>query len=90
VFAFLARLLVFIIAVSVIRSAVEYVKRLWQGTQQARPVARAPTNSNSASTLLLQDPVCGTYVAADTSMKKIVAGTVYHFCSAECRNKFRS
>lgn len=48
------------------------------------------TSSSPAggATLLQQDPICGTYVAADSSLKKIVAGHVYHFCSAECRNKF--
>jgi YHS domain-containing protein len=80
------------IAVSVIRAVVDYVKRLWQGTtQQSRPFPRVRPNTpvgDTPGTTLQQDPVCGTYVAADTSLKKIVAGTVYYFCSAECRNKF--
>jgi YHS domain-containing protein len=51
-----------------------------------------PTTGSSApqATTLQQDPVCGTYVSADTSLKKIVSGHVYHFCSAECRAKFQS
>lgn len=86
--AFLARLIVFFIAVSVIRSVVDYAKRFWQGTQPTPPVQRSSPQASSTSTTLQQDPVCGTYVAADTSLKKIVSGTVYHFCSAECRSKF--
>jgi YHS domain-containing protein len=90
VFAFLARLIAFMIAVSVIRAVVDYFKRFWQGTQSSRPVQRAATNAPPTSTVLQQDPVCGTYVAIDTSLKRIVSGRVYHFCSAECRDKFIS
>jgi uncharacterized protein len=95
VFVFLARVIAFLIAVSVIRSVVDYVKRLWQGTtQQSRPFPRVrpntPVGDTPSATLLQQDPVCGTYVAVDTSLKKIVAGRVYYFCSDECRNKFHA
>jgi YHS domain-containing protein len=38
--------------------------------------------------MLQQDPVCGTYVAVDSSLKKIVGGRVIHFCSAECRDRY--
>jgi YHS domain-containing protein len=92
VLGFLARVIAFAIAVSLIRSVVEFIKRLWQGNQQSRPVYRAQPTSPSATsdgpTVLQQDPVCGTYVAANTSLKKIVSGHVYHFCSADCRNRF--
>ena len=40
--------------------------------------------------MLQQDPVCGTYVAIDSSLKKISDGRVMHFCSAECRDKYRA
>lgn len=40
--------------------------------------------------MLQQDPVCGTYVAIDTSLKKVVQGQVLHFCSAECRDKYQA
>jgi YHS domain-containing protein len=82
------------IAVSVIRAVVDYIRRLWQGTPQYRPPVRtqpqSPAGNPPGATLLQQDPICGTYVAADTSLKKIVSGHVYHFCSAECRNRFTS
>ncbi len=38
---------------------------------------------------LKRDPVCGTYVSADTAITRTVKGEVVHFCSAECRDKFR-
>jgi YHS domain-containing protein len=95
VLGFLARVIAFAIAVSVIRSVAEYIKRLWQGTPQfQRAVHRAqptsPAGTSDGPTVLQQDPVCGTYVAANTSLKKIVSGHVYHFCSADCRNRFSS
>jgi len=37
---------------------------------------------------LKKDPVCGTFVAATTSIKKTVRGEVYHFCSDSCRDRF--
>jgi YHS domain-containing protein len=37
---------------------------------------------------LKKDPVCGTYVPAQTSVKLNVKGEVYHFCSEDCMNKF--
>ncbi len=37
---------------------------------------------------LKRDPVCGTYVAAASSVKKTVRGEVVHFCSEACRDKF--
>jgi YHS domain-containing protein len=89
-FVFLARLLIFLIAISVIRSAVGFVQRLWHDMQQQpRSVPRpaSPVNSGTA-TMLQQDPVCGTYVAVDNSLKRIVGGRVIHFCSAECRDRY--
>jgi YHS domain-containing protein len=37
---------------------------------------------------LKKDPVCGTYIAAASSLKETVAGQTVHFCSAECRDKY--
>ncbi len=37
---------------------------------------------------LKKDPVCGTYIAAATSIKEKVGGQTLHFCSPECRDKY--
>jgi len=89
-FLFLARLILFLIAISVIRSAVSYVQRLWQGTQQPPRSVRGANESSrgSSATVLQQDPVCGTYIGVDSSLKRIVGGRVIHFCSAECRDRY--
>jgi len=38
---------------------------------------------------LKKDPVCGTYVPAATSLTRTINGSVVHFCSPECRDKYR-
>jgi YHS domain-containing protein len=87
-FSFFARLILFLIAISAIKSLVNYGRRLWNGIQSGRPVVRSSRTGPAPSTVLQMDPVCGTYVAVDSSFKKIAAGKVYHFCSVECRNRF--
>jgi YHS domain-containing protein len=93
-FSFLARLILFAIAISVIRSVVSFVQRAFSGSRSASqppPVVRGPGGSpGTATTMLQQDPVCGTYVAVDSSLKRVVNGRVLHFCSAECRDKYSS
>ena len=39
---------------------------------------------------LKKDPVCGTYVSADTSVTKRIDGRTVHFCSPACRDKYRA
>ena len=85
-FYFLARLILFAIAISVIRSVVSFVQRAFSGSRTQPPVTRG--SSGTATTMLQQDPVCGTYVAVDSSLKRVVNGRVLHFCSAECRDKY--
>ena len=103
-FAFLERLLFFFFVVTAIRSVVMAVRRAFRGvgrggreTQERNAQPRgAPTQNpggpsaadSSPSTILHQDPVCGTYVAAGGSLRKIVRGKVWHFCSDECRDRY--
>lgn len=39
---------------------------------------------------LRRDPVCGTYVSPEISFTLEQSGQVHHFCSAECRERFKS
>jgi YHS domain-containing protein len=39
---------------------------------------------------LKKDPVCGTYVSTASSLTRTVNGQVLHFCSEECRHKYRA
>lgn len=52
------------------------------------PPPPAPKPEMPVSGELKKDPACGTYISAATSIKRTVDGETYHFCSAECRDKF--
>jgi len=88
-FAFLARLILFTIAISAVRWVVRFVQRAWMGIQAPRTMNTAD-RPHAAPTLLQQDPVCGTWVPIDSSLKTIVRGKVLHFCSPECRDRYRA
>jgi YHS domain-containing protein len=94
----LVELILFTIAISVIRSVIAFVQRAFTGGRQPSKTVRGPaagtsgqgTPSGQGTTMLQQDPVCGTYVAVDSSLKRVVNGRVLHFCSPECRDKYSS
>ena len=95
-FAFIFRIFLLVIAASVIRSVVGSVLRAFKGATGVSPAQNATrpaadplaSPGPDGSTLLHQDPVCGTYVAAGSSLRKICQGKVYHFCSDECRDRY--
>ena len=39
---------------------------------------------------LYRDPWCGTHVSAEISHSMEQAGQILHFCSAECRDRYRA
>jgi YHS domain-containing protein len=93
-FALIERLILFFVVISAIRSVLQFVYRMWAGVQARSPLragagAAKTGSAGPEATLLHQDPVCGTYVAIDTSLKQIIGGKVVHFCSAECRDRYR-
>jgi YHS domain-containing protein len=53
----------------------------------ARPGPRMP--SPPVPEALKKDPVCGTFVAPSTALRKTVKGETYYFCSQECQSKFK-
>jgi YHS domain-containing protein len=90
-FALIERLIFLLFLVSVVRSALQFVLRIWRGSHAPTASAASPSSprqNTPASSVLHQDPVCGTYVAADSSLKRIIGGKVFHFCSAECRDRY--
>lgn len=88
--SFLARLILFAIAISVIRSVINFVQRAFTSGRTSTTVRGPGGTPGTAATMLQQDPVCGTYVAVDSSLKRVVNGRVLHFCSPECRDKYSS
>jgi YHS domain-containing protein len=83
-------LLLTVVAISVLKSIVGI---LLKGVAQAMkasssaPGAR-PSNQVPLTGELKKDPVCGTYIAAATSVKEKVGGQTFHFCSQNCRDKY--
>jgi YHS domain-containing protein len=61
--------------------------------QWSAPDAREMTHGQEPGKIppampLYRDPVCGTYVSPEISLKLEKSGHITHFCSAECRERF--
>ena len=54
---------------------------------QPQPAAPPPVFAGGE---LKKDLVCGTYVSAGASVTRTVNGELLHFCSNECRDKYRA
>jgi YHS domain-containing protein len=82
---FLIPLLVFLFLSRLLRSIVaafrNSARRPPPGPQ--RPIA-------PAGGTLVKDPVCGTYVSAESSIAQMIQGQLVHFCSQECSDKYRA
>jgi len=79
-----------VIAITFIRSVIGVLARgfsLLVNPQQSPQ--RGPTSANVPLTgELKRDPVCGTFVSTNTSVKHGAGADAVHFCSAACRDKF--
>ena len=78
-------LLVFALLRSIFRSLFQ------TGRDVTRPAPEAPSARPTVVVggELKKDPVCGTYVSTGASVTRTVGGEVLHFCSKECRDKYR-
>jgi uncharacterized protein len=89
-FRLLLRFLVLLVVIAILRYVVAIVGRTI--SQAIHPNASASGNQAAGSRQggeLKQDPVCGTFVPATTSVKKSVNGELVHFCSIACRDKYK-
>jgi len=80
--------LIIVIAVAVfVRQVVAMIMRTFSQMtsegQDGKPAHRQPMDGE-----LKKDPVCGTFVAVASSIKRNVDGQVIHFCSTACRDKY--
>ena len=71
---------------SVIGILKDFANRASAPTSTSRPGPRPPVAPSGGE--LKKDPVCGTFIAESTALRKTVGGQVYYFCSPECRDKF--
>jgi YHS domain-containing protein len=84
-------LLLTVVVISVLKSIVGiFLKGFAQAMKASSNAPGGPRQSNQVPLTgeLKKDPVCGTYIAAASSIKETVAGQTIHFCSAQCRDKY--
>lgn len=80
-------LLLAVVVISLVRGVIGIIGKLFGdfvNPPQAARRRQVPTGGE-----LKRDPVCGTFISKETAVQKKVGGTVYFFCSAECRDKFK-
>ena len=78
-----------VLLISVLRSVIGIILRGFAELLHPSPSAAARPSSQPSGGELKKDPVCGTFIAAATSIQKKVGGQTYYFCSPECRDKFK-
>lgn len=61
--------------------------RQWSASDAQTTQGQEPGKSSPAMRLY-RDPVCGTYVSPEISLKLEKSGHITHFCSAECRDRY--
>jgi YHS domain-containing protein len=90
-FRFIFYLITTIILISVVRMVAGVLLK-GVGTFFGNSDSSHPGTANSVPLggELKKDPVCGTFVSTATSIKKTVDGSVVHFCSVDCRDKFHA
>ncbi len=87
--AFLARIVRFLLWLIFLSWATWLARKLFVALWKA-PARRVSYPAPPASKPLYRDPWCGTHVSAEISYTLEQAGQVLHFCSAECRDRYRA
>src|SRR5262245_9534897 len=86
--AFLARIVRFVLWLLVISWATWLLRKIFHGL--LGPTVRRVPTPPPAPKPLYRDPWCGTHVSDEISHPLEHAGQVLHFCSAECRDRYRA
>ena len=63
---------------------------LWLIRGLLRTISRSANKPHEVRKKLRKDPVCGTYVAEDISLKTRIGQEVFHFCSSHCQQEYLS
>ena len=63
---------------------------LFAGTSGAQWPGREPPTAPQTGKPLHRDPICGMHVPEEISVTLELGGQVHHFCSPECRERFRN
>src|SRR5579884_1259655 len=86
-------LLIVIFLISIVRAFVGIIMKglsdmTGSSRQQSTPNRSGEPARVPLSGELKKDPVCGTYTSMATSVKQVVGGQTFYFCSAQCRDKY--
>ena len=81
---FILPLLVFLFLRSLLKGLFGSVRRAG-----APPASQPQQPTVISGGELKKDPVCGTYVSAALAVTRTVNGEVVHFCSKDCRDRYR-
>jgi YHS domain-containing protein len=73
----------------VVRAVLRNVFSTFRGPTRPPAPARQQPPQVQVGGELIKDPVCGTYVSTTSSVTRNVDGQVLHFCSKECRDRYR-
>jgi YHS domain-containing protein len=68
------------------------VRSIFQGVKATATPQTTPRQSPHVQVggELKKDPVCGIYVSTAVALTKTIDGQLVHFCSKECRDKYRA
>ena len=66
------------------------LKRLLERTIERMEPPPGPQYSGPRRGVMKRDPVCGTYVDVELSVKESLGGETLHFCSERCRDAHRT
>jgi YHS domain-containing protein len=88
-FRAILELIAVVLIITVLRSVIGIISKFFSTVADPRAAApgRPPTVSTGGE--LKKDPVCGTFIASASALKKTVGGETYYFCSPDCRDKFK-
>jgi YHS domain-containing protein len=88
IFYLLLTIVVITVLKSIIGIVLKGVAEAMKPGSTAPGASARPSNQVPLTGELKKDPVCGTYIAAATSIKETMGGQTFHFCSQECRDKY--
>ena len=72
----------------VVASGLLSLARQWGSSQAGQTAPGQQPQNHSPAIRLHRDPVCGTYVSPEISVKLEKSGHITHFCSAGCRERY--
>ena len=82
-------LLIALVVISLLRAVIGVLAKGVGGLFEPAEADGSKSPKQHLDGELKRDPVCGTFVASTASVKKTVGGEVLHFCSADCRDKYK-